>query len=187
MSLQGVLSDFGAADIFQLIAQQRKTGVLEISNGDRVLDVYFRDSHILRARPTESQPDAALAEWTQKGIPIFGRLTLGTPDDAIAEIERFRDNSGGFGCMLLLAHDCANPEATRKSYELIGRYVMPAVNDVNRYRKRSMEWATKNAATFMPALQGGIQKAIEEHERERGERGGAGTQWVASAPGGEDT
>jgi hypothetical protein len=63
MSLQGVLSDFGAADIFQLIAQQRKTGILEISNGDRVLDVYFRDGHILRARPTESQPDAALAEF----------------------------------------------------------------------------------------------------------------------------
>ena len=62
---------------------------------------------------------------------------------------------------------------------------MPALNDLNRNRRRSMAWATRNAATFMPALAGGIQKAIEEHERERADRGGAGTQWVATAPGDE--
>ena len=63
MSLQGVLSDFGAAEIFQLIAQQRKTGILEIDSDGRTLEVYFSDGHILRARPAESQPDAALAEF----------------------------------------------------------------------------------------------------------------------------
>ena len=35
------------------------------------------------------------------------------------------DQSGGFGAMLLLAHAWANPEATRRSYELISQHVMP--------------------------------------------------------------
>jgi hypothetical protein len=63
VSLQGVLTDFGVADIFQLIAQQRKTGVLEISNDDRKLDVFFLEGQVVRARPSESRPDGALASF----------------------------------------------------------------------------------------------------------------------------
>ena len=124
-----------------------------------------------------------LEEWTGPGLPIFGKLTMGTPEDAIEVIESLREKSGGFGTVLFLVHNCANPAATRKSYELIARNVMPAINGSNDARHRSMEWATKNAGTFMPALVGGIQKAIEEYEQERAEKGGEGTQWVATAPG----
>jgi hypothetical protein len=62
MSLQGVLSDFGAAEVFQLIAQQRKTGILEIERGERVLEVYFREGLVLRARPAEAVPSEALCD-----------------------------------------------------------------------------------------------------------------------------
>ena len=135
--------------------------------------------------PFASSTEKMLEEWTGPGLPIFGKLTMGTPDDAVEVIESLREKSGGFGTVLFLVHNCANPEATRKSYELIARNVMPAVNHSNQYRHRSMEWATRNAGTFMPALTGGIQKAIEEYERERAEKGGEGTQWVADTAGEE--
>ncbi len=61
MSLQGVLTDFGMADIFQLIAQQRKTGILSVEARDRRLEVHFVEGGVLRALPSESRPDAALA------------------------------------------------------------------------------------------------------------------------------
>ncbi|MFQ5515158.1 MAG: DUF4388 domain-containing protein [Myxococcota bacterium] len=61
MSLQGVLTDFGLADIFQLIAQQRKTGVLAVEREGRRLEVRFREGAVLRALPAEARPDAALA------------------------------------------------------------------------------------------------------------------------------
>ena len=35
------------------------------------------------------------------------------------------NQSGGFGAMLLLAHEWANPEATRRSFELLAEHVMP--------------------------------------------------------------
>jgi limonene 1,2-monooxygenase len=51
---------------------------------------------------------------------------IGTPDMAVAQIERLMEQSnGGFGAYLLLAHNWADPAATRRSYDLIAREVMP--------------------------------------------------------------
>jgi len=125
--------------------------------------------------------DAALDAWVNKGIATFGKLTLGTPDDAIAAIEAMREHSGGFGCFLLLAHNCANWEATRRSAELIARYVMPAVNRANAPRHASIDWASANAPRFIGAMVGAIGTAIAQHEQERSERGGKGTAWGTGA------
>jgi len=61
VSLEGKLSDFGVADIFQLIAQQRKTGVLEVRHEDSTFEIHFVSGSVLRARPAESRPDGAMA------------------------------------------------------------------------------------------------------------------------------
>ncbi len=61
MSLQGILSDFGVADVFQLIAQQRKTGLLDLESEERKLTVFFQEGQVVRARPAETRPDGALA------------------------------------------------------------------------------------------------------------------------------
>jgi hypothetical protein len=61
MSLQGQLRDFHVADVFQLVAQQRKTGVLEVERQGRKLQIFFYSGQVLRARPAEARPDAALA------------------------------------------------------------------------------------------------------------------------------
>ena len=50
---------------------------------------------------------------------------IGTVEDARAQVQRLWDQSGGFGCMLLLGHEWANPEATKRSWELIAQHVMP--------------------------------------------------------------
>ncbi len=57
MALKGTIRDFGVADIFQLIGQQAKTGVLVMSNDVDEVRVYFRDGSVIRAenvtRPEE--------------------------------------------------------------------------------------------------------------------------------------
>jgi hypothetical protein len=63
MSLSGVLADFPVADVFQLIAQQRKTGVLEVERKARTLLVYFLEGQVLSARPSETRPDGSLAGY----------------------------------------------------------------------------------------------------------------------------
>ena len=55
-----------------------------------------------------------------------GLGSIGTVEDAVNQIERLvKQSDGGFGCYLLLAHEWANPEATRRNYELIAQHVFP--------------------------------------------------------------
>jgi limonene 1,2-monooxygenase len=51
---------------------------------------------------------------------------IGTPDMVNAQIERlWNQSNGGFGAYLMLAHNWANFDATRKSYDLVARHVFP--------------------------------------------------------------
>ena len=50
---------------------------------------------------------------------------IGTPEDAIRRIEVIQERSGGIGGILSMMHEWADTTATRKSYELFARYVMP--------------------------------------------------------------
>lgn len=50
---------------------------------------------------------------------------VGTPDDMIEALHRLQTVTGGFGGFLVLAGDWADREATLRSYELMGRYVIP--------------------------------------------------------------
>ncbi len=85
MSLEGVLSDFGVGEIFQLIGQQRKTGVLEVRSADRTVEVSFVEGQVLRARPAEARPDAALGAFL---------LRTGVLSDAdLAEARREQDET----------------------------------------------------------------------------------------------
>ncbi len=45
-----------------------------------------------------------------------GGAVIGTPADAIAQIELLQKKQGEFGCFLQLAHNWADVEATKKSY-----------------------------------------------------------------------
>jgi hypothetical protein len=49
MALKGTLKDFGIADIFQLIGQQTKTGVLHLKSRDEEVHIAFSNGAIVRA------------------------------------------------------------------------------------------------------------------------------------------
>jgi limonene 1,2-monooxygenase len=71
---------------------------------------------------------------------------IGTPDDARAQVQRLVDQSGGFGAMLLLSHEWANPEATRRSYELIAQHVMPHFQGAAKTHAQSTVDARRRAS-----------------------------------------
>jgi len=51
IGLSGSLEDFGIADVFQLIGQQRKTGVLELVSANRRVQLRFDDGAVVTAAP----------------------------------------------------------------------------------------------------------------------------------------
>jgi limonene 1,2-monooxygenase len=54
-----------------------------------------------------------------------GTAVVGPPDQAIDQIRKIKELSGGFGTFLLWAHDWAANDATMRSYELFAHHVMP--------------------------------------------------------------
>jgi limonene 1,2-monooxygenase len=102
-------------------------------------------------------------------IVASGMAAIGTPDDCIAQLERLAQQSGGFGCFLLLAHNWANWEATRNSYDMIARYVMPHFQGSNLNRVQSLEHARVNYADLVGQQKVAIGARIAQHIAERGD------------------
>ncbi len=121
--------------------------------------------------PTAAGPDMEGADPVD-GMIESGRAVIGTPDDAIEQIERLEKQTGGFGCYLHLAHNWANFENTKKSYELFARHVMPHLNRANQHRAESMQWAMDNSKEFIGAAMTAAQKMFEKHQREEAEKKG---------------
>lgn len=76
----------------------------------------------------------------------IGGAAIGTPDDAIALIERLIGRQGDFGVFLQMAHNWADWDQTRRSYELYARYVIPHFTKVNANRNASLSEMARNAS-----------------------------------------
>jgi limonene 1,2-monooxygenase len=95
-----------------------------------------------------------------------GQGIIGTPDDAIAQIERLQKKIPGFGAYLMLAHNWANFEDTKKSYELFARHVKPKFHKANEAREASLKWATENAGDFIGQAMNAAMQTIVKHQAE---------------------
>ena len=94
------------------------------------------------------------------------RGVIGTPDDAIAMIERLQAKQGEFGVFLQLAHDWADFEATKKSYELYARFVVPHFRRANAHRVESLAWVEANNREFGRMQQEAAAAMFDRHEAE---------------------
>jgi limonene 1,2-monooxygenase len=101
--------------------------------------------------------------WTTKGINTFGVISVGTPDDIIARIEQMLEQSGGFGTFLIMAHNAANWEATKRSWEMFARYVMPHFKHSDK-RRESSQYAAQNNVEFIGAAVKGTLDTIEKYK-----------------------
>jgi limonene 1,2-monooxygenase len=89
-----------------------------------------------------------------------GRAVIGTPDDAIAMIEKLKRKQGEFGVLLLQAHNWAEWEQTKLSYELYARFVMPHFSGVNRHRIDSYERLRQDFEALQEERQKGVDLAF---------------------------
>ena len=91
------------------------------------------------------------------------RAVIGTPDDAVAMIERLQGKQGEFGAFLHQHVDWADWDETKKSYELYARYVMPALSKVNTNRLKSWQSLQDNAALYQQKRQVAAQEMFAKH------------------------
>ncbi|MEZ5378080.1 MAG: LLM class flavin-dependent oxidoreductase [Acidimicrobiales bacterium] len=108
---------------------------------------------------------ADTAEAIQELARVEGSAAIiGTPDDLIARIREMYEVSGGFGVAIGFINDWANPEATKKSWDLVARYVMPEVNGMLDSMRESNQHVIDNRDSFAQAGKA-IMAKIAENER----------------------
>ncbi|OBG79153.1 LLM class flavin-dependent oxidoreductase [Mycobacterium sp. E3305] len=103
------------------LAETEKQAREEVKFG---IEPWFRYFQKVAAFPQMTMPGEQLDEMIDV-INDNGAGVIGTPERAREQVQRLWDQSGGFGCMLQMGHEWANPAATRRSAELFAAEVMP--------------------------------------------------------------
>ncbi len=146
------------------LAETREQAYADVEFGLEQWIDYFQ-----RVAALPVAPDTSNAEEMADAINQSGFAVIGTPDDAIAQIERlWAQSNGGFGTYLTMAHDWADTEATRKSYELMARYVFPEFQGSAESTTSSRDWAAENRPTFIGEVGAAIMDQINKHAAETG-------------------
>jgi limonene 1,2-monooxygenase len=96
-----------------------------------------------------------------------GLGAIGTPEDVIEQINRLVEQSnGGFGSYLMLAHEWANTEATKRSCELIAKYVMPEFQGQAHATRDAVARAKKLRNKLRTEQQAALDAMTEKHAAE---------------------
>jgi limonene 1,2-monooxygenase len=144
------------------IAETRAQAVADVAFGlEQWVDYFQRVAALPLAPATDNHGDLVEA------LNASGFAVIGTPDDAVAQIQRLAEQSGGYGTYLLMAHEWADRPQTLRSYELFSRYVMPEVTGHAATLTASRDWAAENRPEFIGAAGSAVMSAIQQHAAER--------------------
>ena len=135
------------------LADTREDAIRDVDlNNQRFNKDYFEDT---LGRPADPTIPADVASQVERGGAI-----VGTPDDAIAAIERMQEMSGGFGGLLGLAHEWTSWEKTKHSHELFARFVAPKFQSQLGRIEASHSFVSGNRTTIFGPNAAAIGKAF---------------------------
>ena len=145
------------------IAATREQAVRDVEHG---IDAWFDYLQLTAAAPQFCPQGSTLREridW----VNDTGVGVIGTPDDAVAQIESLQKQSGGAGAYLMMAHDWADWEATARHYELFAQHVMPSFQG-SAVRLQSSEARARAAKPELNDKQAAaLQAWTDKHAAER--------------------
>jgi len=142
------------------LAETREQAISDVEDG---LMAWNNEYFVETLGAPNQQPVSSGREAAERLIGFGG--IIGTPDDAIATIRKLQEISGGFGCLLGLAHEWATWDKTLHSFELMARYVMPQVQDTVSWIDRSVDWTSENKAVLMGGATRAVLQAIADHNQ----------------------
>ena len=108
------------------LSDSKKKAMEEIESGaHRDIHEYFSiisDGGIQNYKSSNTQSDQ---DVTVSSVIDNRSWIIGTPDDAIEEIEKLNKEAGGIGGLMITTHEWVSEQKSRYSAELFARYVMP--------------------------------------------------------------
>ena len=150
-----VVLSWHVAETRQKAREQARDGLLRHNNDYTVRTLAGGEGTIYKT------PDDAV-----DGVAFSDESTavIGTPDDLVAMIHRIMELTGGFGCVVGFVHDWANRENTRRSWDMVARYVVPEVNGLLNDYRDSYRFVNESRETWTRAREAVMSK-IQQNER----------------------
>jgi limonene 1,2-monooxygenase len=142
------------------LAETKKQALEDVRYGYEQFCEYTQDTLALPTfRAVGKTFEERIAWINETGLGV-----IGTPDDAIKQIQRLVEQSnGGFGCYMMMQHDWANWEATQRHYELFARHVMPVFQPSHRRLLNAEKSARANHAELDALQAAAIQGATDRY------------------------
>jgi limonene 1,2-monooxygenase len=99
---------------------------------------------------------------TAEAIEFYseGAGVIGTPDALTERILEMQKVTGGFGVVMGFVNDWADPEATRRSWDLVARHVIPEVNGQLAPLRASNTFVRENRDSFVRAGEAILSKIM---------------------------
>jgi limonene 1,2-monooxygenase len=145
------------------VAPTRKEALADIQDGGtEFLRMYWVDALGNQHAVPNPDDESTLIEQ----LADSGQWIVGSPDDCIAAIEHLQEVTGGFGGLMFRATEYANPEKTRRSYELFARYVAPRFQNSLDSIDSSYHRVVANVAETKAQQQAAINRAHERFEQQ---------------------
>ena len=143
------------------LADSRQQAFEDIREGSaRVVTEYFGQT---LGNPVPDVPRSQIVDFMVE----HNQWIVGTPDDAIAGIQRLQEISGGFGKFMIRVEDWAPRDKIHRSYELLARYVMPHFQGSLVGIQTSNQWATERKETLQANRYAGLKTATETYDAAR--------------------
>jgi limonene 1,2-monooxygenase len=95
---------------------------------------------------------------------------IGTVEEAVGQIERLQEQSGGFGAYLLIHQEWARHDATLRSYELFADHVRPRFQHSADRLQQASDYAVSRWSELDQRQGDAIQAAIDRHANQYGMR-----------------
>jgi len=148
---------------FAHVAETRERALADVKFGLENFKRYFSEVATFPIIPSDITADPA------EYLISSGLACIGTPGDCVRHFERlWQGSNGGFGGLLLLAHNWADWPATKRSYELMARYVHPHFQrEANELRDSSYADAKSKYETAGAQSQAAVQAAIDKRQRRK--------------------
>ena len=145
---------------FAHVAETREQAQADVKFGLENFKRYFSEVATFPIIPPDVTGDPV------EYLVSTGLACIGTPEDCVRHLERlWKGSDGGLGGILLLAHNWADWAATKRSYELMARYVHPQFQrDANALRQWSYDDAKSKYETAGVASRVAVQAAIDKYQ-----------------------
>ncbi|MCB2107324.1 MAG: LLM class flavin-dependent oxidoreductase [Rhodobacteraceae bacterium] len=143
------------------VAETREKALADVQYAIDDWVQYFEDVAVLPMVPPDRKGDPA------QFLIETGRAVIGTPDDAVKQIEMLQKASGGFGTYLITDANWTTFANKLRSYELVAQYVFPKFQNSNAGREMSYAWTRERQKDFKASHQQATQAQIEKHKAER--------------------